>query len=323
MPSLGPPGTPKSSLFARLRDGLSRTRENLATGLAQVFRQRERISPETLDDLEAALLAADMGPAVAERLVRRVRAVEKGEGSAMDRAITAVRDEIVAILEGRGEAASPVPAQAEPVPGRTRVVLVIGVNGTGKTTTVAKLARIHRSEGRSVLLGAADTFRAAAIEQLALWAERAGVEIVRQRQGADPAAVAFDAAEAALARGADVLLVDTAGRLHTREDLRGELAKIARVLDKKIPGAPHETLLVLDGSTGQTALAQAALFQQTVPITGLVVTKLDGTARAGVVVAVRERFGIPVRWVGVGEGLDDLQPFDARQFADALLDAGA
>lgn len=264
-----------------------------------------------------------MGPAVAERLVRRVRAVEKGEGTAMDRALEAVREEIVAILEGEGGGtAGPAGTPAgEPAPGQPRVVLVIGVNGTGKTTTVAKLARLHRNEGRSVLLGAADTFRAAAIEQLALWAGRAGVEIVRQQQGSDPAAVAYDAAEAAVARGADLLLVDTAGRLHTREDLRGELAKIARVLGKKIPGAPHETLLVLDGSTGQTAIAQAALFQQTVPITGLVVTKLDGTARAGVVVAVRERFGIPVRWVGVGEGLDDLQPFDARQFADALLGA--
>jgi fused signal recognition particle receptor len=301
--------------FRKLKEGLAKSRESFRSGLAAVFKRRAGLPPESLEELEEILLRADLGPRVAGRLTAEVkRSAAKGDEPAMERALAVVRREIEAILAAPGDA-----GEAGAPAGAPHVVLVIGVNGTGKTTTVAKLAHRHASRGEKVLVAAADTYRAAAGDQLAIWAERAGVEIVRQRHGADPAAVAFDAAEAASARGIEFLLVDTAGRLHTRDDLRAELAKIARVLARKIPGAPHETLLVLDGSTGQTALSQAELFRQTIPITGLVVTKLDGTARAGIVVAIREKTGIPVRYVGVGEEMEDLQDFDPAAFAEALV----
>ena len=307
-----------TSPFRKLKEGLAKSRESFRAGISAVFKRRSGLPPESLEELEELLIAADLGPRVAGRLAAEVkRSVPEGDEPAMERALRVVRREIEAILAApapdAGEAAA---AKGDVAP---RVVLVIGVNGTGKTTTVAKLAHRHSTRGEKVLVAAADTYRAAAGDQLAIWAERAGVDIVRQRHGADPAAVAFDAAEAAMARGTRVLLVDTAGRLHTRDDLRAELAKIARVLSKKIPGAPHETLLVLDGSTGQTALSQADLFRQTIPITGLVVTKLDGTARAGIVVAIREKTGIPVRYIGVGEELEDLQDFDPTAFTEALV----
>jgi fused signal recognition particle receptor len=222
----------------------------------------------------------------------------------------ALRDEVEADL--RGDAPRDVAT-------RPWVVVVIGVNGVGKTTTVGKLAALHAAAGRKVLLVAADTFRAAAIEQLGVWGERAGAEVIRQAPGANPAAVVFDGAKAALARGVDVVVVDTAGRLHTRTNLMDELKKVERVVAREIPGAPHEVLLVLDATTGQNALAQARTFAEALGVTGVVLTKLDGTARGGMAIAVRRELGVPIRYVGVGEAVEDLRPFDAREFADALL----
>ena len=200
------------------------------------------------------------------------------------------------------------------------VILVVGVNGVGKTTTIAKLANYYKQQGKSVLLAAADTFRAAAAEQLTIWAERVGVPIVKHQEGADPAAVVFDALASAKARQADIVIVDTAGRLHTKTNLMEELKKIGRVADRQVPGAPHQTLLILDGTTGQNAVSQAKLFGQAVPITGIVVTKLDGTAKGGVVISVKEELGVPVRWIGIGEKMDDLKPFNATDFANALFE---
>lgn len=199
------------------------------------------------------------------------------------------------------------------------VILVVGVNGVGKTTTIAKLAHYYKDEGKKVVLAAADTFRAAASEQLTIWAERADVPIVKHKEGADPAAVVFDALASAKARNADIVIIDTAGRLHTKTNLMEELKKIGRVADKQVPGAPHQTLLVLDGTTGQNAVSQAKLFGQAVPVTGIVVTKLDGTAKGGVVISIKEELGVPVRWIGVGEKMDDLRPFNAKEFANALF----
>lgn len=202
------------------------------------------------------------------------------------------------------------------------VILVVGVNGVGKTTTIAKLAHYYKEEGKLVIIAAADTFRAAASEQLTIWADRVGVPIVKHQEGADPAAVVFDALASAKAKNADVVIIDTAGRLHTKSNLMEELKKIGRVADKQVPGAPHQTLLVLDGTTGQNAISQAKLFGQAVPVNGIVVTKLDGTAKGGVVISVKEELNLPVRWIGVGEGMDDLRPFNAKEFADALFDKG-
>ena len=200
------------------------------------------------------------------------------------------------------------------------VILVVGVNGVGKTTTIAKLANYYKTQGKSVLLAAADTFRAAASEQLTIWAERVGVPIVKHQEGADPAAVVFDALASAKARQADIVIIDTAGRLHTKTNLMEELKKIGRVADRQVPGAPHQTLLILDGTTGQNAVSQAKLFGEAVPITGIVVTKLDGTAKGGVVISVKEELGVPVRWIGIGEKMDDLKPFNAADFANALFE---
>lgn len=264
---------------------------------------------ETCSALEELLIEADVGVAATERILERLR--ERAAGSPDDfRPV--LRDSLIEILgQPSGE--------PELGPGGLWVVLLVGVNGVGKTTTLAKLAARHRAEGRRVLMAAADTFRAAASEQLGVWAERTGADLVRQRSGADPAAVAFDALKAARARGVDVLLVDTAGRLHTKHNLMEELKKIRRVLAKHEPGAPSEVLLVLDATTGQNAISQARLFKDAVEPTGLVVAKLDGTAKAGVVLAIREELGLEVRFVGLGEGVGDLEPFDPDAFVGALL----
>ena len=205
---------------------------------------------------------------------------------------------------------------------KPEVILVVGVNGVGKTTTIAKLAHYYAEQGKKVIIAAADTFRAAASEQLSIWADRVGVSIVKHKEGADPATVVFDACASAIAKEADLVIVDTAGRLHTKVNLMEELKKIGRVADKQIPGAPHQTLLVLDGTTGQNAVSQAKLFGEAVPVTGIVVTKLDGTAKGGVVISIKEELGVPVRWIGVGEQMDDLRPFNAKEFANALFDEG-
>jgi len=306
---------PRQGFLARIRGGIRKTQERLGAGLQRVLRIGVVLDAETLAGLEEALLSADVGPAVASRLVARVkRAATDGDGEAAKRALV---DEIVAILE-------------EPRRGRSwfsrsssgpLVWLVVGVNGSGKTTTLGKLAARARGEGLSTMVVAGDTFRAAAGEQLELWSQRAGAQFFASREGADPAAVVFDGIEAAKARALDLVLVDTAGRLHTKTHLMQELEKVKRVAGKALPGAPHEVLLVLDGTTGRNAFEQAREFSERLGVTGIVITKVDGTAKGGAVLAVAEELRLPVAFLGVGEGPDDLVPFDARDFATALIEA--
>jgi fused signal recognition particle receptor len=299
---------------AKLREGLTRTREAFADNVHKVLTGRPRLDDATFEELEEVLIAGDVGVAAAEKLVLRLRERAQSEGLADGAALEeALAEEVAAILKA-GESAPPVPSAEKPW-----VVMLVGVNGTGKTTTLGKLANHYRREGKSVVVGAADTFRAAAVEQLRIWAERADVEIVANQSGADPASVAYDAVAAAQARNADVVLVDTAGRLQTKVNLMEELRKIGRVIGKRIPGAPHEVLLVLDATTGQNAIQQARQFSEVVQVTGLVLTKVDGSAKGGVVVAIADQLQIPVRFLGLGEGIDDLAPFEADTFAAALF----
>jgi fused signal recognition particle receptor len=300
-------------IFARLRDSLRKTREQISGGLSKLFGVERDLDESFLNELESVLYAGDLGKTGLD-VLGQLR-TEYGEHKLLttDR----VRERLRQLL--RQKLGDPDPRLALAASGPT-VVLVVGVNGSGKTTSVAKLAKRLVLDGKKVMVAACDTFRAAAVEQLALWAQRVGVPIVKKEAGADPAAVAFDGATAAVAQGIDVLIVDTAGRLHTRDDLMQELGKVRRVLDKRIPGAPHETLLVLDATTGQNAIRQAEVFTQVVPLTGVILAKLDGTARGGAVISIRDRLGIPVRYVGVGEQSDDLEPFDPERFLDALLE---
>ncbi|HET9243816.1 MAG TPA: signal recognition particle-docking protein FtsY [Gaiella sp.] len=295
----------RAGFFGRLRDSLSKSRRALVAELGASF---DAADEESWERLEEALLRADVGvPATAE-LVRRL----ESRGEVGDLA-AALADEVETLFgdEPRLELAAERPS----------VVLVVGVNGTGKTTTIGKLAKKLSEHGRTVLVGAADTFRAAAEEQLEIWAEHAGADFVGGSRGADPAAVAFDAVEAARARGKDVVLVDTAGRLHTQGNLMDELAKVRRVIAGRLIGAPHETLLVVDATTGQNGLQQARLFSEAAGVTGVALTKLDGSAKGGVAIAIAHELGLPVKLVGVGEGVDDLRPFDARDYARALVGA--
>ena len=299
-------------LLDRLRGGLLRTREVLTTPLEDLVRGRRPLDETALESVEEALIAADLGlPAVAEAMeVLRARSGEIAPGG-LPAMREALRDEIRRALE--------CPAGPPPFSARPWVVFVVGVNGAGKTTTIGKLAAGWSAQGRSVLLCAADTFRAAAAEQLEVWASRAGAAFHRGASGADPSAVLTDALRSARSRGADAVLVDTAGRLHTKSNLMAELAKMARVAAREVPGAPHETLLVLDATTGGNGLAQGREFAKAGGVTGLVLTKLDGTAKGGVAVAVVRELGVPIRYVGVGEGVDDLLPFDAADFATSLV----
>lgn len=298
------------SIVGRLRAGLRRTAERWTGRLERLAgaAAADGGGPgvETLEALEELLIEADVGVRTAGRIVARVGT--GGAGDLRER----VRAEILGVLAGAAAPDVEVPAP--------RVVLVVGVNGTGKTTTVGKLAHRCRRAGRTPLVCAADTFRAAAVEQLAVWAERASVDVVRATGGADPAAVVFDAVSAARARGRDAVFVDTAGRLHTRADLMGELGKIRRVAGRAAPGAPHEVLLVVDASVGQNGIVQARRFLETAGVTGIVLTKLDGTAKGGVAVAIAGELGVPIRYVGVGEGIDDLLPFSAADYVDALFE---
>lgn len=307
----------KRSLLSRLKRGLFMTHTELLAKVSGAVKERFAPDPKALDALEEALLSADVGPATAAELVAAVReeAGRKGseEGDLVRRVLKA---EIARRLAPPSPASPPAPAS----PGGPHVVLMVGVNGTGKTTTTAKLAARAAAEGRTVVLGAADTFRAAAIDQLRVWADRMSIPLVALKPGADPAAVVHDACNAAKARGADLLFVDTAGRLHTKHNLMEELAKIRRVAAREIPGAPHEVLLVLDAVTGLNGLAQAREFTKSAGVTGLVLTKMDGTAKGGVILAIVRELGLPVRYVGVGETADDLLDFDPVAFAEAVVD---
>jgi fused signal recognition particle receptor len=301
--------------FDKIRGGLSRTRTAVADRIAALVGSGP-LDDDALDEIEAILIQADVGVDTATDLVDALRERDRrdgdpGEGDVFD----LLRAELTAIV---GDEA-PFDPQVE-LPASPYIVLVVGVNGVGKTTTIGKLADQYRLAGRSVVVAACDTFRAGAVAQLEVWAERAQAEIVRAQQGADPAAVAFDAVSAARARGADVLLVDTAGRLHTKVNLMEELKKVRRTLAKQDPAAPHETLLVLDATTGQNALVQARQFHEAVGITSLALTKLDGTAKGGIAFALRRELGVPIRLIGVGEGVDDMQPFDGPGFVRALLE---
>jgi fused signal recognition particle receptor len=307
---LPPPG--RSSFFARLRDGLRKTRDGLRQGLEGFF---VGAPPDegTLERLEEALLASDLGPATTAAILDPARAAFRRQGVTTAEAMRALLAERVAELLQVGPPPRPAPT-APP-----HVTLFLGVNGSGKTTTIAKLAKRYRDAGEAVLLAAGDTFRAAAIEQLQVWGRRIGADVIAHTSGADPAAVVFDACKAAAARKVERLLIDTAGRLHTRQNLMEELKKIHRVIAREVPGAPHESFLVLDATTGLNALAQAREFHQAVGVTGLIIAKLDGTAKGGAVVAIAQALQIPVRYVGVGEAADDLQPFDPHEFAAALF----
>jgi len=299
-------------LFQKFKEGLQKTQAKLTHELKRIVTLSPKLTRETMEELEAALLAADLGTAMTQQILSAVRQAYESQGRAGLEIFDIARREVEKSLSA-----------AEPSlyshPGGLTVVSLVGVNGTGKTTTAAKLAHLLQARGTSVLLAAADTFRAAAIEQIKLWGQRLNVQVVAGAYGADPAAVAHDAVVAAQARGAQYLLVDTAGRLHTKHNLMQELQKLHRVMDKKLPGAPHEILLVLDGSTGMNALNQAREFHKAVKLTGLVITKLDGTSKGGMVVAIQKELGLPIKFIGLGEQPDDLQPFDAKQFAEALF----
>ncbi|MCI6158105.1 MAG: signal recognition particle-docking protein FtsY [Selenomonadaceae bacterium] len=302
--------------FDRLKQGLGKTRENLTNKIEKLVLGYADIDDDLLDELEETLIMADVGVQTTEKLMDDVRlGIKKKEiGSPADLTPFLER-KIAEILEDGGDADATRTAKEGPT-----VLLVIGVNGAGKTTTIGKLAAYYKEQGKSVMLAAADTFRAAAIDQLEVWGKRTGAAVIKHEEGSDPAAVAFDAVKAAKARGTDVLIVDTAGRLQTKSNLMQELEKINRVIGREIPGAPHETLLVLDATTGQNAISQAELFTKAAPITGVVLTKLDGTGKGGVVIGIKAQLHMPVKWIGVGEGVDDLRPFCAEDFAKALFD---
>lgn len=298
-------------LFNKIGEGLRKTRESLMGTVSSMLHAFTRIDEELFEELEEILIAGDVGVATAGAMCERLRERVKEKG-VTDPAL--IRDLLKEIVQEVIAGDSQLKLDTKP-----SVILVIGVNGVGKTTSIGKLAAQFKAQGKQVILGAADTFRAAAIEQLEIWAQRADVAIVKHAQNADPAAVVFDTVSAAKARGADIVICDTAGRLHNKKHLMDELGKIRRVIDRELPEASCEVLLVLDATTGQNAVNQAKEFREAAGITGIVLTKLDGTARGGVVLTIREELGIPVKFIGVGEGIDDLQPFDAAAFADGLF----
>ncbi len=300
-------------LFDRFKTGLARTRDKIKAGFRSVIRIGRRIDQETLDRLEDAMLSADFGPATAAKLIDHVKTGWKRGDISEEQEITDYLKRH--IIEMWPDADRRIRfAESGPT-----VVLVAGINGSGKTTSIAKLGKYFSDQGLRVILGACDTFRAAAVEQLSVWSDRIGVQIVKHDQGADPGAVAYDACEAAVARQADVLLVDTAGRLHTQDHLMRELGKIRKVVEKKIPGAPHEVLLVLDATIGQNAIQQARQFSEHVPVTGIFLAKLDGSARGGIVVGIRDELDVPVKFVGLGETPADIEPFDPAAFLEAMF----
>ena len=299
--------------FDKLKNGLTKTKDAFFGQVNDVLKSFRRVDEDLLEELEELLICADMGAETAMSVVDELR--EKIKEDKITEA-DAVKDALKEILRdhiGEGE-----PLKLETTPS---VILVIGVNGVGKTTSIGKISAHLKSQGKKVIVAAADTFRAAAIDQLAVWCDRAGVDLIRQNEGGDPAAVVFDAAGAAKKRGADVLIIDTAGRLHNKKNLMDELAKIDRVIERELPGTSRETLLVLDSTTGQNAVIQAKEFMQAAQITGLILTKLDGTAKGGAVFSIKKMLGIPVKFIGVGEQMEDMQPFDSAMFVDALFES--
>jgi fused signal recognition particle receptor len=305
----------KERLFSRLKNGLSRTRNNLTDGLANLLLGKKTIDADLLEELETLLLLADVGVDATARIIDEItEQVKRRELSDPETLNRVLKDKLQQILES---CEAEVKQAGE---GKPQVILMVGINGAGKTTTIGKLAKRLQQEGQSVMLAAGDTFRAAAVEQLQTWGERNDIPVIAQHSGADSASVIFDALQSASARNVDVLIADTAGRLHTKSNLMEELAKIARVMKKIDPDAPHEVMLVVDATTGQNALNQAQQFNQAVGLTGITLTKMDGTAKGGILFAIAERLQLPIRFIGVGESIEDLRPFDSREFVDALFE---
>ena len=298
--------------FERLKDGLQKTRKNFTERIEVLVGMSAEIDDDFLDELEMILLSADVGAKTTEKLIEAVRqAARKKEIKGTEDVVPFLKKYLTQMLTEEG--------QRTRISGTPTVILVVGVNGVGKTTTIGKLANYFHLLNYKVMIPPADTFRAAASEQLEIWGKRAGCDVIKHAEGADPAAVVFDAMKAAIARKADILFIDTAGRLHNKANLMNELEKIHRVIKREIPEAPHETFLVLDATTGQNAITQAKVFTETANVTGVVLTKLDGTAKGGVVIAIREELGLPVKWIGVGEGIMDFRPFEPEKFVDALF----
>lgn len=298
--------------FERLKDGLQKTRKNFTERIEVLVGMSAEIDDDFLDELEMILLSADVGAKTTEKLIEAVRqAARRKEIKGTEDVVPFLKKYLTQMLTEEG--------QRTRISGTPTVILVVGVNGVGKTTTIGKLANYFHLLNYKVMIAAADTFRAAASEQLEIWGKRAGCDVIKHAEGADPAAVVFDAMKAAIARKADILFIDTAGRLHNKANLMNELEKIHRVIKREIPEAPHETFLVLDATTGQNAITQAKVFTETANVTGVVLTKLDGTAKGGVVIAIREELGLPVKWIGVGEGIMDFRPFEPEKFVDALF----
>ena len=300
--------------FSKIAEGLKKTKDSLMGKIDQVLTSFGKVDEELFEELEETLIMADVGTVTATRICEELRKrVKAGAVTDVNKVRSLLKEIIAEMLSGDSE----LNLSTQPA-----IILVIGVNGVGKTTTIGKMANNLRQDGKKVLLAAADTFRAAAIEQLEIWADRAQVDLIKHGEGSDPAAVVFDAVNAGKARGADVIICDTAGRLHNKKNLMNELAKISRVIDKEAPGCARETLLVLDATTGQNALNQAKLFKEAAGLDGIILTKLDGTARGGVVIGIKEELNIPIKYIGVGEQIDDLRPFNSKEFVDALFGEG-
>ena len=300
--------------FKRLKQGLTKTRNGLTGRLDRLFLGKREIDEDLLDELEEILFTSDLGLSASQELIELVRegVARKSLGNP-EQLKAALKDKIMEFLNIEE------PEVKQPGPGEPLVIMMIGVNGVGKTTTIGKVASLLKKEGKEVMMAAADTFRAAAVEQLTIWGERVGVDVIRQNEGADPSAVVFDAVNAAMSRKMDVLLIDTAGRLHTKVNLMDELSKIYRVAGKKLAGAPHQVWLVLDATTGQNAISQAEMFHKVLGLDGIILTKLDGTAKGGIVVGISRQLGIPIKYIGIGEKLDDLRPFNASDFVEAIF----
>ena len=303
--------TDSTGIFKRLKNGLSKTRKILSTDIDELFAGNRKVDEELLEELEELLITSDIGVQTTMDLIQSI-SKKSSKISGADQLKETLKEKIISFLDVRM-------AATQKIAPKPHVIMVIGANGVGKTTTIGKLAAKYVDSGRKVIIAAADTFRAAAIDQLVIWAQRAGVEIVRHKEMSDPAAVAYDGIEAAAARSADIVLVDTAGRLHTRKNLMEELKKIKRTISKKLPEAPHEILLILDATTGQNALSQAKMFNDALGVTGIALTKLDGTAKGGIVVSICSTLEIPLKYIGIGEKIEDLQEFDPIQFANALF----